>query len=64
MNKKHGGKRTGAGRPPDRDERKINTGLRLTPTLRAYLAQHEKTQADVVEDAVRRTADFRRWEGK
>jgi hypothetical protein len=59
--KGRGGKRTGAGRPAARGERKINTGLRLTPTLRAYLAQHEKTQADVVEDAIRRTADFKRW---
>ena len=62
MTKKRGGKREGAGRPADRGERKINTGLRLTPTLRAYLQQHEKTQADLVEDVVRRTADFKRWE--
>lgn len=61
MTKQRGGKREGAGRPADRGERKINTGLRLTPTLRRYLQQHEKTQADVVEDAVRRTADFKRW---
>ena len=57
----HGGKRKNAGRPPARGERKIMTGLRLTPTLRRYLRQHSKTQADVVEDAVRRTADFKRW---
>jgi len=62
MKKQRGGKREGAGRPADRGERKIMTALRLTPTLRAYLQQHEKTQADLVEDVVRRTADFKRWE--
>ena len=62
MKKKRGGKREGAGRPADRGERKINTGLRLTPTLRRYLQQHSKSQADLVEDVVRRTADFKRWE--
>lgn len=58
---KHGGKRKGAGRPPTREERKINTGLRLSPLLREYLRQHDKSQADVVEDAVRRSAGFKRW---
>ena len=62
MKKKRGGKREGAGRPAYRGERKINTGLRLTPTLRRYLQQHSKSQADLVEDVVRRTADFKRWE--
>jgi hypothetical protein len=47
--------------PAVREER-INTGFRFTPTLRRYLQQHEKTQADLVEDVVRRTADFKRWE--
>ena len=42
-------------------ERKINTGVRLTPTLLRYLAQCDGSTADVVEDAVRRTAGFRRW---
>jgi len=56
-----GGKRKGAGRKSDRGERKIETGMRLTPTLRRYLHQHGKTTANVVEDAVRRTADFKRW---
>jgi len=35
--------------------------MRLTPILLQYLAEHESTSANVVEDCVRRSADFRRW---
>ena len=49
------------GRPPDRGVRKITTSMRLTPIVLQYLAEHESTAANVVEDCVRRSADFRRW---
>jgi len=61
---KHGGKRAGAGRPADRGERKQQASMRLTPTLLRYLAQCDGSMADTVEDTVRRTAAFRRWEVK
>jgi hypothetical protein len=61
MKSKQGGSRPGAGRPATRGERKQTTSLRLSPTLLRYLAEQDDTAANVVEDAVRRTADFRAW---
>ena len=59
-----GGKRDGAGRPAIRGQRKETTSMRLTPTVLAYLAQHDETAGEVVESALRRTADFRRWKAE
>lgn len=52
------------GRPADRGVRKITTSMRLTPVVLEYLSRHGDTTANVVEDCIRRTADFRRWEGR
>ena len=57
----HGGKREGAGRPTTRGETKETTSMRLTPTLKAYLAQCDQSAGDVVEDTIRRTAAFKKW---
>ena len=62
MTSKHGGKRAGAGRPASRGERKQTTSMRLSPEVLAYLRQSDGSVADVVEDALRRTAAFRRWQ--
>ena len=56
-----GGKRDGAGRPAIRGVRKVTTSMRLTPDVLAYLAQHDETAGELIESAIRRTADFRRW---
>ena len=56
-----GGKRKGAGRKARHGERKETTSMRLTPTVLAYLDEHDETAGEVIEAALRRTADFRRW---
>lgn len=56
-----GGKRAGAGRPAARGERKETTSMRLTPTLLRYLSEHNESAGEIVEAAIRRTADFRKW---
>lgn len=61
MKSKRGGSRPGAGRKPSRGERKETTSMRLSPTVRRYLAEQDETVANVVEDALRRTAAFREW---
>lgn len=56
-----GGKREGAGRKPDRGERKQSLTVRLTPELLAFFADQESSAADAIEDCVRRSKAFREW---
>ena len=62
MTTTHGGKRPGAGRPATRGETKRTTSMRLTPTVLAYLVACDDTVANVVEDAIRRTVAFKRYQ--
>jgi len=55
-----GGNRKGAGRPPNRGERKLTTSIRVTPTLKNYLADMASA-SETIETAIRRSADFRKW---
>lgn len=59
---RHGGPRTGAGRPaaPD-NQRKVTTSIRISPELRQYLATMPNVSQEI-ETIVRRTAAFRRWQ--
>lgn len=56
-----GGKRIGAGRKARLGERKETTTVRLTPTLREFLARDGKSIGDQVETIVRNTKAFREW---
>jgi len=58
----HGGKRKNAGRKPTHGERKQMASMRLTPTLLRYLAQCDGSMAETVEDTLRRSAGFKRWQ--
>lgn len=59
--KKHGGRRSGAGRPAKYGETKESLTLSVTPTLKEFLAAQDGSQSDFVEAALRRSAAFRRW---
>ena len=56
-----GGKREGAGRKVSHGERKETTTVRLTPTLREFLARDGESIGDQVETIVRKTRAFREW---
>ena len=56
-----GGKRKGAGRKAERGEAKESLTVRITPTLREFIAAQEASAADLIEDAIRRTKNFREW---
>lgn len=56
-----GGKRKGAGRKVERGEVKESLTVRVTPTLRKFIAATDESAADVIEDAVRKTKRFREW---
>lgn len=57
----HGGKREGAGRKASRGEAKVTTAIGVTPEVKEYLDQHEKSQSEVCEGLIRRSKDFRDW---
>lgn len=63
-----GGKRIGAGAKPLRGERKVGVGIRLTPTLRDYLAEladpaaePPTSMSETIEVTQRGTKAFRDW---
>lgn len=56
----HGGKRTGAGRPPNPHGNKQSLMIRLTPDVLAYLATKD-SQSNHLDEMVRRSVDFKRW---
>lgn len=60
----HGGKREGAGRKASRGEAKVTTSIGVTPEVKQYLEQCDRSQSDVIEDAVRHTKAFREWKAK
>ena len=65
MNAKHGGKRDGAGRRPDNGERKIQTGVRLTPSVVAWLKTQHSTGSvgAAIEQMARRSKSFKEFAG-
>jgi hypothetical protein len=56
-----GGQRDGAGRKARLGERKETTTVRLTPTLREFLARDGESIGDQIETIVRNTKAFRDW---
>lgn len=58
----HGGKREGAGRKASRGEPKVTTAIGVTPEVKEYLDQHEKSQSELCEDLIRRSKEFKTWQ--
>jgi len=56
----HGGKRSGAGRPPTSTPNKIMVSKKLDPILVDYLKSQDNA-TDVLETAIRRSKHFRDW---
>lgn len=54
----HGGKRKGAGRKPAPDSRSVPKSIKVSQRVADYLAERG---TGVIEDAIRRTKDFREW---
>jgi hypothetical protein len=61
VNSSHGGKREGAGRKASRGVAKIVTTINVTPEVKEYLDQHQKSQSEVCEESIRRSKEFREW---
>jgi len=55
---KHGGKRKGAGRKGSPDSRSVPKSIKVSQEVADYLAAKG---TGVIEDAIRRTKDFRDW---
>ena len=62
MPKTHGGKRDGAGRRASRGEAKVTTAIGVTPEVKEYLDQHEKSQSELCEDLIRRSKELKAWQ--
>lgn len=60
----HGGKRQGAGRKPDGDEKKVTTSVTITPTVKRWLDEQENSNGFVVESLIRRTKGFKEWKNR
>lgn len=58
MANKHGGSREGAGRKPAPGSRSVPKSIKVSHQVADYLADRG---TGVVEDALRRTKDFREW---
>lgn len=58
MGMTHGGRRKGAGRKPAPDSRTIPKSIKVSQDVADYLAERG---TGVIEDAIRRTKDFREW---
>jgi hypothetical protein len=56
-----GGTRDGAGRPQLHAEKKINTSIKITPTLQRYLNELGPSQSEAIEQSIRKTKAFRDW---
>lgn len=54
----HGGKRKGAGRKARPDSRSVPKSIKVSQEVADYLA---KRGTGVIEDALRRTKDFKEW---
>jgi hypothetical protein len=54
----HGGKRKGAGRKARLDSRSVPKSIKVSQQVADYLAERG---TGVIEDAIRRTKDFREW---
>jgi hypothetical protein len=57
----HGGKRKGAGRKASRGVTKVTTSIGVTPEVKRYFDHCEKSQSDIVEDAIRDSKGFIKW---
>lgn len=55
---KHGGQREGAGRKARPDSRTVPKSIKVSREVAEYLAERG---TGVIEDALRRTKDFREW---
>lgn len=56
----HGGKRKGAGRKANPDERKVPIAVKIDRELSEYLATCE-SKTGTIEEALRRSKGFREW---
>lgn len=56
-----GGKRKGAGRKAFHGETKITASLRLTPTVKHFLAQGDDSISEAVEKLVRASRGFKTY---
>jgi hypothetical protein len=54
----HGGKRKGAGRKARPDSRSVPKSIKVSQQVADYLADRG---TGVIEDALRRTKDFKEW---
>lgn len=54
----HGGKRKGAGRKPAPDSRNVPKSIKVSQQMADYLSE---VGTGVVEDALRKTKQFRSW---
>lgn len=54
----HGGKRKGAGRKARPDSRSVPKSIKVSQQVADYLSDRG---TGVIEDAIRRTKDFREW---
>jgi hypothetical protein len=61
MQNSHGGKRDGAGRKPGPEGAKVTTSVTLTQEALDYLETLQQSRGPVLEAALRRTIDFKRW---
>ena len=57
----HGGKRKGAGRKARPESRSVPKSIKVSQEVADYLAAKG---TGVIEDAIRRTKDFRDWKTK
>ena len=57
----HGGKREGAGRKATPDSRNVPKSIKVSQEVADYLKERG---TGVIEDAIRRTKDFRDWKGR
>lgn len=58
MSDQHGGKRKGAGRKARPDSRSVPKSIKVSQEVADYLSDRG---TGVIEDALRRTKDFRDW---
>jgi hypothetical protein len=58
--KNHGGKRQGAGRKQDWPEKKITTGLALSPEAKQCLDDQDGSNSSIVERLIRQSEMFKK----
>lgn len=58
----HGGKREGSGRKIQGTEKKLTTGITITPTVKRWLDDQKDSNGSIVENLIRKSKPFKDWQ--